>query len=72
MKEDNGNYMLVIYRKGEITGFHKDLSYLEAQAIYNEYDPFRSAGVDVYRNGIRMTFGEAMDKFREPLAFVVI
>ena len=70
MKEDNARYDICLYRSGTLIQIIRDLSFREAFDIYHRYDPFDQVGVDVYRNGERLTFGEAMKKFSDPSLFV--
>ncbi len=70
MKEDNAVYDLYIYQCGVMIKQHKGLDYWQAQEIYYQYDPFTNAGVDIYRNGVRMKFGEALRKMNDPSRFV--
>lgn len=70
MKEDDAFYTLYLYQNGERVGSYENLSFREAFELYHKHDPFLQIGVDVYRNGKRLKFGEAMDKFSDPRLFV--
>ena len=70
MKEDNAVYSVYLYQNGQLMQITRGLSYKEAFDIYHKYDPFDQVGVDVYRDGERLTFGEAMKKFSDPHLFV--
>lgn len=72
MKEDNAVYDIYIYSYGEIIKKHMGLNFWEAFEIYHQYDYPRNACADVYRNGERMKFGEAMRKFNDSSRFITL
>ena len=72
MREDNAVYDLHIYRHGDLIKKYKGVDYYTAREIYARYDPFTYAGVDVYRDGVRLKFGEAISKFYDRSRFVTL
>ena len=72
MKEDNATYTLHLYQRGKLLQILDGLSFQDAFIIYHKYDPFKQIGVDVYRNGVRLKYGEAMKKFSDPTCFVTL
>lgn len=72
MKEDNAVYDIYIYSYGELIKKHMGLNFWEAFEIYYQYDPPTFACADVYRDGVRLKFGEAMRKFYDPNRFVTL
>lgn len=72
MKEDNATYSLCLYQNGQLMQIVRHLSFREAFEIYHKHNPFTQMCVDVYRDGERLTFGEAMDLFADSSRFVKV
>lgn len=65
-------YTVQTYKHGELIDTFENLTFAEAKAKYNQHYPFTEMGVDVYEDGVRWTFGHAMDVFVGRIAPIIL